>query len=83
MLTGLLNKLSVRHRIRAIVAIVIGGIILGGGLDVLMLRETLRSEKEIKTRQLVEAGFGVLSHFHSLAAKGDLSEAAEIGRAHV
>jgi diguanylate cyclase (GGDEF)-like protein/PAS domain S-box-containing protein len=76
MLTGLLNKLSVRHRIRAIVAIVIGGIILGGGMDILMLRETLRNEKEVKTRQLVEAGFGVLNHFHDLEQKGELSEAA-------
>jgi len=71
-----LNHLSVRNRIWAIVAILIGSIVLGGILDILMLRKVLWQEKEQQTRQLVESGFGVLAHFHDLQVKGALSEAA-------
>ncbi len=72
----LLNRLSVRNRIRMIVAIVIGGVMLGGAIDVLMLRETLWREKELTTRQLVESGYGVLSHYYELQQQGVLDEPA-------
>ncbi|NTV09701.1 MAG: diguanylate cyclase [Zoogloea sp.] len=71
-----LNHLSVRNRIWAIVAIFIGGIMLGSALDILMLREALTTEKELKTRQLVENGFGVLSHYRDLQLRGELTEEA-------
>ena len=68
--------MSVRNRIWMIVAIVIGGVVLGGVIDVVMLRATLRHEKEVATRQLVESGYSVLSHFHDLQQQGVLDEAA-------
>jgi len=70
-----LHHLSVRHRIWAIVALLIGGIVVAGVIDVLMLREALWHERELKTRQLVESGFGVLTHLHERQKKGELSEA--------
>ncbi len=73
---SVLNHLSVRNRIWAIVAILIGSIVMGSVINALMLREVLWHEKEQKTRQLVESGFGVLNHFHDLQKKGTLSEAA-------
>lgn len=72
----LLSRLSIRNRIWTIIAILIGSIVLGGIMDVLMLRGELWHEKELKTRQLVESSFSVLVHFHALQKKGELSEAA-------
>lgn len=71
-----LNRLSVRNRIWTIVVLLIGGIVVGSVVDILLLREVLWHEKEQKTRQLVESSFGVLTHFHALQQKGDMSEAA-------
>lgn len=73
---SLLNRLSVRNRIWMIVAIVIGGVALGGIIDVLMLRQTLWHEKESAARQLVETGYGVLSHYHALQERGVLDDGA-------
>jgi|GEM_PF-960507 len=71
-----LNQLSIRNRIWAIVALLIGSIVLGSVIDILMLREALWHEREHKTRQLVESGFGVLTYLHEQQQKGELSEAA-------
>jgi len=71
-----LNQLSVRNRIWAIVALLIASIMVGSIIDILMLRQTLWQEKELKTRQLVESGLSVLTHFHALQEAGELSEAA-------
>lgn len=71
-----LYRLSIRNRIRAIVAIFIGSIVLGSAMDSLMLREVLWREKEISTRQQVDSGASVLAHYHALQVKGELSEAA-------
>ena len=72
----LLNRLGVRQRIRGIVLIIIGSIVLGGALDVMMLRETLQQEKESTIRQVVESGFSVLAHYQVLEKNGSLSRAA-------
>lgn len=71
-----LNRLSVRNRIWAIVVVLISGTMLGSVIDVLMLRQALWREKEQTTRQLVDAGFGLLSHLHERQRQGELSEAA-------
>ena len=75
-MSGLLNRLSVRNRIWMIVAIVIGGVVLASALDILMLRGTLQHEKESASRQVVETGYSVLSHFQDLQRQGVLDEAA-------
>jgi len=75
-MTTLLNHLSVRNRIWAVVALLIGSIVVGGVMNVLTLREVMWREKEQKTRQLVESGFSVLAHFHALQTRGELTEAA-------
>lgn len=71
-----LNHLSVRNRIWTIVGFLIAGIVLGSVIDIVMLRDVLWREKELKTRQLVESGFGVLTHFHDLQQQGELSASA-------
>ncbi|WP_342620486.1 diguanylate cyclase [Rhodoferax sp. GW822-FHT02A01] len=71
-----LNRLSVRNRIWALVVLLIGGIVLGGLISALTLRDEMWREKEEKTRQLVETGLSVLSHYHQMQVRGELSEAA-------
>jgi methyl-accepting chemotaxis protein len=71
-----LNRLSVRNRIWTIVIMLICGIVVGKVIDMFRLREVLWREKEEKTRQLVETGFSVLTHFHQLQQTGELSEGA-------
>lgn len=71
-----LHHLSVRQRVWAIVAILIGSTVLGSIIDIMILREALWREREVKTRQLVESGYGVLAYWHARQSKGELSEAA-------
>lgn len=73
---SLLNRLSVRNRIWAMVVLLIGSVVVGGIIDVLNLRELLWQEKEQTSRQLVESSFSVLNHFYDLQVRGALSEAA-------
>lgn len=78
-----LNRLSIRNRIWGIVLIFIGGIVLGITIDLLMLKQTLRQEKESAIRQVVESAYGVLAHYRALQQNGTLSreaaQAAAIG----
>jgi signal transduction histidine kinase len=76
MMLALLNRLSVRNRIWTIVLMLIGSIMIGSVVNILMLREALWHERELKTRQLVETGFGILSELHARQVRGELSEAA-------
>jgi len=69
-----LNNLSVRNRIWALVVLLIGGFMLGSIVNILMLRDVLWQEKEQKTRQLVESGYSVLTHFHERQLSGELSQ---------
>lgn len=73
---SLLNRLSVRNRVWMIVALFIGGIIGGSVVDILMLRNTLWQEKELKTRQLVESAYSLLKHYHEQQQAGNVDEAA-------
>ncbi|UCV06942.1 cache domain-containing protein [Dechloromonas denitrificans] len=71
-----LHRLSVRNRIWSIVLIFIGGTVLGITIDVLMLKQTLRQEKEATIRQVVESAYGVLAHYRDLQQDGILSREA-------
>ena len=70
-----LFRLSIRARIWAILAILIGSVVIGAFLDGLDLRDAFWREKEIKTQSLVQAGHDVLLHFYALEAEGLLSKA--------
>lgn len=71
-----LHHLSVSQRVWAIVAILIGSTVFGSVIDIMMLREALWHEREVKTRQLVESGYGVLAYWHERQSTGELSETA-------
>ncbi|HTY99177.1 MAG TPA: hypothetical protein VMB75_05050, partial [Rhodocyclaceae bacterium] len=71
-----IDRLNVRNKIWTIVALAIASVLLVSGLDILAARETLRSEKEIKTRHLVEAAYSVLAHYQEAQKQGQMSEEA-------
>ena len=71
---ALLNRLSVRNRIWAIVAIFIGSTVLSSAIDMVMLRDALRQEKESMIRQLVESAHSQLAHYEYLERQGLLSK---------
>ncbi|WP_342620173.1 diguanylate cyclase [Rhodoferax sp. GW822-FHT02A01] len=71
---SLINRLSIRKQIWAIAVLLIGGIVADGLFDAHNLRDEMWREKEKETRQFVESGFSVLSHFHDLQLRGELSE---------
>ena len=71
---ALLNRLSVRNRIWAIVAIFIGSTVLSSAIDMVMLRDALRQEKESMIRQLVESAHSQLMHYEYLERQGLLSK---------
>jgi len=70
------HRLSLRSRIRNIVLIFTGSILLAGVVDVVMLRAALQQEKEDAIRQLVESAYGVIAHYARLEENGTLSRDA-------
>jgi len=58
------------------ISLFICGIAAGSVIDVMAIRNTLWTEKELKTRNLVETSYSVLVHFHELQKNGTLTEIA-------
>jgi len=75
-MSALSKRLSIRNRIWSIVLILIGGFVLSGVVDVVMLRLTLLQEREAAIRQVVDGGHAVLGHFQSLESSGSLTRQA-------
>jgi methyl-accepting chemotaxis protein len=71
-----LDNLSIRNKIWLMMALFISAIVIGSVVNVLSVRSTLWAEKELKTRHLVEAAYGVLAHNYELQKSGVLTEAA-------
>ena len=71
-----LDNLSIRNKIWLMMALFISAIIAGSVIDVLSIRSTLVAEKELKTRNLVETAYSVLSRYYDLQKAGTLTEAA-------
>jgi methyl-accepting chemotaxis protein len=71
-----LDNLSIRNKIWFMIVLFVSAIIVGSVIDVLNIRSTLWTEKELKTRHLVETAYGVLSRYQGLQQAGTLSEEA-------
>ena len=72
---AVLDGLNIRNKIWLMIALFVAAIVLAGYADVLAVRQSLRAEKQLKTRHLVETAHALLGHYQSLAAAGQLSEA--------
>ena len=73
---GLLNRPSVRNRIRGIVLLFVVGTIFSGVFEVSSLKTSLHREKEDAIRQLVESGHSVLLYYQTLERNGSLNREA-------
>jgi methyl-accepting chemotaxis protein len=71
-----LDHLNIRNKIWAMILLFIGALLAGSAFDAMTLRKGLEAEKRLKTKQLVESAYGVLSHFHELQQAGSLGEEA-------
>jgi len=68
-----LDNLNIRHKIWLLISLFISAIIVGSIIDVLTIRSSLWSEKELKTRHLVETAYSVLARYHDLEKAGILT----------
>ena len=69
------QSLRVSTRIQSLVALMLLGMLLLCGYSLVHLRDTLLEDRKEKTRNLVETGVGILTHFHKQSQAGLLSEA--------
>ena len=76
-----LDNLNIRNKIWAMILLSIGALLVGTLIDASTLRKTLYEEKRIKTRQLVESAYTLLSHYQELARSGALTEGVAKGEA--
>ena len=69
------KQLKVATRIRLLIGLMLLGI-LGIGLAALFqLQNNMLNDRKEKTKNLVEVGMSILTHYHQLAKNGQLSEA--------
>jgi methyl-accepting chemotaxis protein len=73
--------LSIRAKMMAAVMVPILAMICFAMFDVLSQRESLTDDRKIHVRQMVETGVSILVHYHSLAEKGQLTDAEARDRA--
>jgi methyl-accepting chemotaxis protein len=68
------GNLKTKYKLWIIVGTSILGLFIVYSILLLTMKERLFAEKEIKTRQLVEAAYGVLDYYHELAKSGKIGE---------
>ncbi len=70
-----LAAMRVSTRIQLLVGLTLVGLLVLCITALLQLKGAMLEDRKEKTRNIVEAGLGVLEHFHKLAQEGKLSEA--------
>lgn len=68
------QSLRVSTRIQSLVGLMLLGLLVISVNALLHLKETLLEDRKEKTRNIVELGVGVLTHFHKQAKDGKLSD---------
>lgn len=71
----LLFNLRMKYKLFVSTALAVACIIILAVGLLVSLRQTLRDDKKAMTRQVVEAAYGVIEHFHALSQEGRLPEA--------
>jgi methyl-accepting chemotaxis protein len=71
-----LDGLNIRNKIRVMILLFIAALLAGSILDAMSMRDALQEEKQVKTRQLVETAYSLLSHYYDLQQAGTLTEDA-------
>jgi methyl-accepting chemotaxis protein len=74
--TKLIGNLKLNSKLLVLISVALAGLLLVAFVSVLFLKESMLREKELKTRHLVEAAYGILDYYNSLAKSGKLPEDA-------
>ena len=69
-----LKAQKIRTKLWLIAALAVVALSVSMAMSIYRLDAMLTSEKELKTRHLVETAFGVLEHFYNVAKAGEMSE---------
>ena len=69
-----LKELKIRHKLWLIAGIAVAGLVGYMLVSAVSLKNTLNSEKQLKTRHLVEVAHTVVNHYHQAAKTGALPE---------
>ncbi len=67
---------SVSSKIRGVMALFVISLLVLGIVDLLAVRDTLISEKKLKTRHLVEAAHSIVAHYADRQQRGEMSRDA-------
>jgi methyl-accepting chemotaxis protein len=63
-----------------IIAISLSGMLIIAPIALSSMRSQMLSDRQAKTRQMIDVGYGILAHYHQLESEGKLSrEAAQAG----
>lgn len=73
-MNAIIKKLRMRYKLWMLVGIALLGMAVIVLISGLSLKNNILSEKQMKTRHLVEAAYGVLDHYCRLAKDGKMSE---------
>ncbi len=72
---GSFRNLGISRKLQLFLAVAVAGFILSSVISLFTLKQNLYSDRQIKTRHIVETAYGVLEHFHALAQQGRLTDA--------
>jgi len=68
------STLRVRTRLQILSVLMLAGLIFLCVIALLQLTDNLLADRKLKTKDLVEVGIGVLTHFHQQSQSGKMSE---------
>ncbi|KWT91842.1 methyl-accepting chemotaxis protein [Candidatus Magnetominusculus xianensis] len=71
----MLSKLKISHRLWLIVSIAIAGFAVNIVISGYFFKETLMSDRQLKTKHLVETAYGVVDNYYKQFREGKISEA--------
>ncbi len=74
MADGFRAGFSIRTKLMFVTAAALAGMLAVAIFALSFQKSTLLEDRKIKTRHVVETAYGVLAHFHTLQAKGQLNE---------
>lgn len=78
---SLLRNISINFRLKGLVLFLCLGLIIMSVVSLTAYKDSLLSEKALKTQHVVESAFSIIVHFAALAEKGELTTEEAQGQA--
>jgi len=73
-MNSLIRNLNMKNKFLLLISFMLAGFLLITTVSVIFLKESILKEKELKTRHLVEAAYGILDYYSNLAKSGKMPE---------